>query len=156
MCGAHATVRGLLGELVANAHEDRDIVVDMEAGLEHMSRGTGRHVSRFVAVIEPYFRSMETGRRVAELAAEAGITDVLAVANKVRNDADRTAVREFCEAHGLRVIAEVPYDPTLVDAEREGRPPIEYDERAPAVVAIKELADRLTAGKRPTGMTEES
>src|SRR5262245_57207226 len=120
MCGAHATVRGLLGELVAHPREDRDILVDMEAGLEHLSRGTGRHVSRFVTVIEPYFRSMETGRRVADLAAEAGITDVVAVANKIRNDADRNAVREFCDAHRLRVIAEVPYDPALVDAEREG------------------------------------
>jgi len=143
MCGAHATVRGLLGELVANPREDRDILVDMEAGLEHLSRGTARHVSRFVAIIEPYFRSMETGRRVAELAAEAGITDVLAVANKIRNDADRTAVRQFCEAHGLSVVAEVPYDPTLVEAEREGRPPIDYDDGAPAIVAISGLAETL-------------
>jgi CO dehydrogenase maturation factor len=145
MCGAHATVRGLLGELVANPREDRDVLVDMEAGLEHLSRGTGRHVSRFVAVIEPYFRSMETGRRVAELAAEVGISDVLAVANKVRNDADRAAVRDFCNAHGLSVVAEVPYDPTLIDAEREGRPPIDYDKRAPAIMAIEELATRLMA-----------
>ena len=143
MCGAHATVRGLLGELVANPREERDIVVDMEAGLEHLSRGTGRHVSRFVTVIEPYFRSMETGRRVAELAAEAGITDVLAVANKIRNDADRDAVREFCDAHRLRVIAEVPYDPTLVDAERDGQPPIDFDVTSPAVTAIQTLAATL-------------
>ena len=146
MCGAHATVRGLLGELVANPREDRDIIVDMEAGLEHLSRGTGRHVSRFLAVVEPYFRSMETARRVAELAAEAGITDVLAVVNKVRNDADRATVSEFCAKHRLQIVAEVPYDPTLVDAEREGQPPIDHDENAPAVVAIQRLAARLLAG----------
>ena len=143
MCGAHATVRGLLGELVADPRESRDILVDMEAGLEHMSRGTGRHVSRFVAVIEPYFRSMETGRRVADLATEAGITDVVAVANKIRNDADRNAVREFCDTHRLRVIAEVPYAPALVDAEREGQPPIDFNAASPAIVAIERLADAL-------------
>lgn len=146
MCGAHATVRGLLGELVANPREDRDILVDMEAGLEHLSRGTGRHVSRFVAVVEPYFRSMETARRVAELAAEAGITDVVAVANKVRNETDRAAVWEFCAKHGLTVVAEVPYDATLIDAERAGRAPIEHDARSPAVKAIGGLAARLTGG----------
>src|SRR5262245_65842934 len=102
MCGAHATVRGFLGELVGRSQSSHDIVVDMEAGLEHLSRGTGRHVARFLAVVEPYFRSMETARRVAELAGEAGISDVIAVANKVRNDADRDAVRDFCERHGLR------------------------------------------------------
>ena len=140
MCGAHATVRGLLGELVASPRQEHDILVDMEAGLEHLSRGTGRHLSRFIAVVEPYFRSMETARRIAELAAEVGITDVRAVANKVRNDADRAAVRDFCAAHHLDVIAEVPYDPTLIDAERVGAPPIDYDDNAPAVAAIRELA----------------
>ncbi|MGI8843887.1 MAG: AAA family ATPase, partial [Gemmatimonadaceae bacterium] len=72
MCGAHATVRGLLGELVAHSANGRDIIVDMEAGLEHLSRGTGRHVSLFLAVVEPYYRSMETARRIVELAAELG------------------------------------------------------------------------------------
>lgn len=76
-------------------------------------------------------------------------TDVLAVANKIRNEADRAAVRQFCEAHRLRVVAEVPYDPTLVDAEREGRPPIDYDDRAPAVVAIEKLADTLMRAREP-------
>lgn len=145
MCGAHATVRGLLGELVANPKTERDIVVDMEAGLEHLSRGTGRHVSRFLTVVEPYFRSMETARRVSELAAEVGISDVKAVANKVRNEADRAAVQAFCDAHRLEIIAEVPYDPSLIDAEREGKPPIDFDERSPALVAIERLARQLMA-----------
>src|SRR5919204_2685717 len=101
MCGAHATVRGLLGEIVAQTGNHRDIIVDMEAGLEHLSRGTGRHVTRFVAVLEPYYRSMETARRVAELASELGVRDVLVTANKVRDNADRNAIRDFCAAHGL-------------------------------------------------------
>src|ERR687884_892301 len=126
MCGAHATVRGLLGELVARSERDRDIIVDMEAGLEHLSRGTGRHVSRFVAVLEPYYRSMETARRVTALAAELGVGDVVALANKVRDDGDRRAIAEFCAAHGMRLVGEVPYDPSLAEAERSGAPPIDH------------------------------
>ncbi len=147
MCGAHATVRGLLGELVATPRADRDIVVDMEAGLEHLSRGTGRHVSSFIAVIEPYFRSMETARRVVELAGEAGITDVMAVANKVRNPADRDAIADYCAKHNIRIVAEIPYDSTLVDAEREARAPIEFNQHAPAITAIRVIADLLTMGR---------
>jgi CO dehydrogenase maturation factor len=143
MCGAHATVRGLLGEIVARAGNHRDIIVDMEAGLEHLSRGTGRHVSRFVAVLEPYYRSMETARRVAGLAAELGIVDVVALANKVRDEGDRRAIAEFCMAHGLRLVGEIPYDPTLVEAERAGEPPIDHDPEGPAVSAIRALADAL-------------
>ncbi len=73
----------------------------MEAGLEHLSRGTGKHVSRFVAVLEPYYRSMETARRVAALAVELGVPDVMVLANKVRDEADRRAIAEFTAAHDL-------------------------------------------------------
>src|ERR687886_1263232 len=123
MCGAHATVRGFLGELVSRAPDSHDVIVDMEAGLEHLSRGTGRHVSRFLAVVEPYYRSMETARRIVELATELGVAEVQAVANKVRDADDRKAIAEFCAAHPPPVVAEIPYDASLAGAERSGRPP---------------------------------
>ena len=121
----------------------RDIIVDMEAGLEHLSRGTGRHLSRFVAVLEPYFRSMETARRVVLLARELGIEDVVVVSNKVRDDADRRAIAEFCAAHDLRTIAEIPYDASLIESERRGAAPIDEKPPGAAVTAIKGLADAL-------------
>ena len=125
MCGAHATVRGFLGELVAKSPDAFDVVVDMEAGLEHLSRGTGKHVSRFLAVVEPYYRSMETARRVADLAAELGISDVGAVLNKVRSEADREAVASYCATHHMKIVGEIPYDAGLADAERAGQPPLD-------------------------------
>jgi CO dehydrogenase maturation factor len=143
MCGAHATVRGFLAELVAHEPESYDVIVDMEAGLEHLSRGTGKHVSRFLAVVEPYYRSMETARRIAELAGELGVTDVRAVTNKIRTEADRRAVSDFCTSHGMRVIAELPYDNTLLEAERSGRPPVEAAASGPAVAAMYRLADQV-------------
>ena len=115
----------------------------MEAGLEHLSRGTGRHVSRFVAVLEPYYRSMETARRVTGLAAELGITDVVVLANKVRDEDDRRAIQEFCAAHGMRLVGEIPYDPALAESERIGAPPIDHDPAGPAVAAIRALAGPL-------------
>jgi len=146
MCGAHATVRGFLGELVAKSPDAFDIVVDMEAGLEHLSRGTGKHVSRFLAVVEPYFRSMETARRVADLARELGIGEVSAVLNKARNAADRDAVTAFCVTHQLKIVAEIPYDPALADAERIGQPPLDFSPRSPSIQAMRTLTDQLIAG----------
>jgi len=144
MCGAHATVRGLLGELVARSGLDnQDLIVDMEAGLEHLSRGTGKHVSRFITVLEPYYRSMETVRRITDLARELGIADVQVVTNKIRNDEDRAVIRTYCDAHNLRTIGEIPYDSTLIDAERAARPPVEFAPEAPAVRAVRDLAARL-------------
>jgi len=118
----------------------------MEAGLEHLSRGTGKHLSRFVAVLEPYYRSMETVRRIATLATELGIPDVIVLANKVRDDADRRAIAEFCAGHDLRLVGEIPFDPGLAEAERSGAPPIEHRPEGPAVAAIRELAGSLTNG----------
>lgn len=125
--------------------EDRDIIVDMEAGLEHLSRGTGKHLSRFVATIEPYYRSMETARRVAALASELGVPEVSAVANKVRDDSDRKAIEDFCSAHSIRLSGEIPFDPSLLAAERAGSTPIDFDPDAPAVRAIERLAATLSA-----------
>lgn len=145
MCGAHATVRGFLGELVSKSADAFDVVVDMEAGLEHLSRGTGKHVSRFLAVVEPYYRSMETARRVADLARELGVSDVAAVLNKVRNDADRDAVAAFCASHQLPIAGEVPYDGELADAERAGTPPLDYRPDSPSMTAIRQLTQSLLA-----------
>ena len=147
MCGAHATVRGFLGELVAKSPDAYDIVVDMEAGLEHLSRGTGKHVSRFLAVVEPYYRSMETARRVADLAAELGISEVGALLNKVRNTGDRDAVAAFCSAHHIKIAGEIPYDPELADAERSGQPPLDFNPDSPSVAAIRRLAGDLIAAR---------
>ena len=143
MCRAHDTERGFVGELVSRSMDLRDVVLDMEAGLEHFSRGTARHVSCFLAVLEPYYRSMETVRRVAELATELGARQVLVVANKVRNDGDRTAITEFCSARGLRLAAEIPYDPLILEAERAGRAPFDYRRDSPAMGAVQSLARTL-------------
>ena len=143
MCSAHATVRGFLGEIVARDASNRHIIVDMEAGLEHLSRGTGRHGSRLVAVLEPYYRSMETARNVVALAGEIGIEDVVVVANKVRDEGDRGAIADFCAAHDMRLVGEVPFDGSLAEVERSGGAPIDAAPDSPAVQAIGALAGRL-------------
>lgn len=148
LCSAHGTVRGFLGEVVAR-DDDRHVIVDMEAGLEHLSRGTSRNVSRIVAVLEPYYRSMETARNVAVLAKELGIPEVVVVANKVRDDNDRRAIADFCRAHSLRLVGEVPFDSALADVERHGEAPIDGAPESAAVKAISAmtwlLADSLPA-----------
>lgn len=95
--------------------------------------------------IEPYHRSMEAGRRIADLARELGVPDVVAVANKIRTEEDREVIEEFCASHDLPVAAWLPFDETLIRAERAGQAPIDYDPEAPAVSAIRELADRITS-----------
>lgn len=96
-----------------------------EAGLEHLSRGTGRHVSRIVAVLEPYYRSMETARNVVSLANDLGVADVVVLANKVRDNQDSDAIGEFCDKHNMHLIGTVPFDLALANVERRGGAPID-------------------------------
>jgi CO dehydrogenase maturation factor len=102
-----------------------------------------------VAVVEPYFRSLETGRRVCELARELGVRQTWAVANRLRSAGELDAVREFCARHDMRLVGEVPYDETLLAGERAGLAPIDHDPDAPAVRAIRRLAVALEEASAP-------
>lgn len=150
MCGTHATVRSLIGELVGAA--TGVVVADMEAGLEHLSRGTPRHMDTIVAVIEPYFKSLETGRKVHELAMELNVPRVYAVANKVRTAEDVDAIHAFCDRHGLRLLTSIPYDETFLTADREGKAPFDLTPHARGVEEIVRLAGLLEGA--PGGKSE--
>ena len=117
-------------------------VVDMEAGLEHLSRGTGRHVDTLIVTLEPYYKSLETARRCAELGREIGIPRIVAVANKTRDDEDRAAIQEFAARHDLTLIGDIPMDDRLRKADLAGRAPIDEVD-SPAIVAIRSLVDSL-------------
>ncbi|HXH06392.1 MAG TPA: hypothetical protein VNI83_07345 [Vicinamibacterales bacterium] len=135
-------MRHLLGALLQH---DLPTVVDMEAGLEHLSRGTERHTDTVLVVLEPYYKALETGRRIAELAGELRIPRVAAVANKLRDEDDRAAIREFAARHRLAIEAELPYDDDLRRAERGATPVVPLD-RSPVLREIARLADRLFGG----------
>ena len=136
MCGAHATVRGVVGQLTLGEHP---VVLDLEAGLEHLSRGTAKQVDTLLLVVEPYFKSLETAAHAKALAEELGIPRVVAVANKVRGPHDEAAIREFCDRRGLALIGLVSYDDNVAEADRLGRSPIDHDAASPAVVEIASL-----------------
>ncbi len=143
MCGAHAAVRTLVSELVDQ--NDRPTVVDMEAGLEHFSRGTIRNVDTALLIVEPYFKSMETGARMSTLARELEIARVLTVANKVRGAADSRALADFCSKREMHLLAEIPFDEALLEAERAGRSPLDFSAASPALRALDDLARALTS-----------
>jgi CO dehydrogenase maturation factor len=132
----------MLGELIASSEDVA--VLDMEASIEHMSRGTVRHVDLLLIVTEPYYRSLETAGRLAPLARDLGIDRICALANKIRDERDEAAVFDYCSKRGLEVAARVPFDPAIIAAERAGIAALDYDADAPAVVEIRRFAHWLT------------
>ena len=141
MCRAHSTAREVLSEVVEEREEVT--VMDMVAGVEHLGRGTAKDVDTLLVVVEPYYKSLETGRRTRDLAADLDIPDVRLVANKVRDDHDREAIEEFCEENDLDIATVVPFDDAIRRADQTGTAPFDYDPDAPGVAAIRDLADDL-------------
>ena len=109
-----------------------------------MTRGTVRTVEAVLLVTEPYYRSLETTGRLAPLARELGVARVWAVANKLRTERDEAAVREYCERHGIEVLAAVPFDEQVTEADNLGRALLDYAPDSRAVQAIERLVDELT------------
>ena len=142
----HATVRSVI-EAASERSEDV-CILDTEASPEHLSRGTARYADAMLAVVEPYYKSLETGRRMAVLAQDLGLERVALVANKIRDEGDRRAVEEFARQEGLKVAGVVPYDDRLPEAERARRAPLDFAPDSPAVAAIGELAQRFAANGR--------
>ena len=118
-------------------------ILDMEASIEHLTRGTVRNVDVLLVATEPYYRSLETTGRIVPLAHDLGLEHVWVVANKLRGDRDQAAVREYCARHGLEIIAEVSFDENIAEADRQGQALIDYAPIAPAVAALAHLADAV-------------
>ncbi len=131
----------MLGQLIEQANQFT--IIDMEASVEHMSRGTVRHVDTVLIVLEPYYRSLETAGRMAPLARGLGIQRVYGVANKLRSEADEAAVVDYCAKHDIELVARIPFDEAIVEADRAGQALIDYRPDSPAMAAIRDLANRL-------------
>ncbi len=141
LCSSHATVSAILAD--TGRTRESVTLLDLEASPENFSRGTTRHVDALLFVVEPYYRSLETARRMGVLAAELPIPRVWVVANKLRSPEDVEAIEEFFTNHKLHVAARVPWDDAVLDADKEGVPLLDYDPDSPVVAAVGALADAL-------------
>lgn len=150
LCSAHAVVSAVIEDL--GQRPEYLVVVDMEASPEHLSRGTIRHVDVVCLVAEPYYRSLETVRRMAALAAELPVA-ILVVANKVRSPADSQAIAEFCLRHDLNLAGDVPWSDEVAAADRYRTAVVDWPAAQHVVTAVAALrlgADGLApSGQRP-------
>ncbi len=118
-------------------------IIDMEASVEHMSRGTPRHTDDLLIVTEPYYRSLETVGRMEPLARELEIKQIYVVANKVRGPRDEEAIRRYCAEHELELMAVLPFDEEVLEADQSGTPILDADPRSAYVTVVEQLLERL-------------
>lgn len=140
VCPEHVMLKRLISHLVLRS--DDVVILDMEAGLEHLGRGTTEGMDAFVVVIEPGARSVQTYKNVKRLAYDLGVAHVRVVANKVRGPEDEEFIRKAIPEEDLLGI--MHYNAEVIDADRQGKSPYDFSQTAVEEIrAIKAKIDSL-------------
>ncbi|GHU39850.1 carbon monoxide dehydrogenase [Spirochaetia bacterium] len=135
VCPEHVVIKRLISHMVVQ--RDEVLIMDMEAGIEHLGRGTASFVDRFVVVIEPGARSVQTYHAVKKLALDLGVRKVSVVANKVRDAEDEDFVKKNIPAEDL--LGCISYNDEILKADRKGVSPFDTSEKAKTeIMRIKE------------------
>ena len=142
VCPEHVMLKAILSSLIFR--KDDVVIMDMEAGLEHLGRGTASMMDQFIVVIEPGARSIQTYEKVKQLAADLGITRVRVVANKVRDEDDEAFLSSRIPEDAL--LGMIHYNAEVIDADRRGISP--FDVSAKAVEEIRAIKDRIDNEKK--------
>lgn len=139
-CPEHVLLRRLISHLILR--HDEVVILDMEAGIEHLTRGTASGVNAFIVVVEPGQRSLQTARHVENLARGLGIKDVYVVGNKIKQDSDRAFI--VSRLAGMQVLGFMSYSEDTIKADLDGRSPFDASPGAVAEArAIKAGLDAL-------------
>lgn len=139
VCPEHVMLKAILSSL--SYHKDDVVIMDMEAGLEHLGRGTASNMDQFIVVIEPGARSVQTYRNVKRLAKDLGVKQVRVVANKIRDAGDEEFIRNAIPAEDF--LGFIHYNPEIMDADRQGKSPYDFSPTAIEEIRnIKAILDR--------------
>jgi CO dehydrogenase maturation factor len=136
-CPENAMLKALVTHLLLDRNEV--VILDMEAGIEHLGRGTAGAVDRLIVVVEPGRRSVDTAHTVRRLAGDIGLTRLAVVANKVRGPKDEAFLREKME--GFEILGFIPYSEKVIEADMANEPP--YLASPVLLNMLGEIADQL-------------
>ena len=139
VCPEHVMLKRIINNLVL--HRDDVVILDMEAGLEHLGRGTTESMDAFVVVIEPGARSVQTYKNVKRLAKDLGVNQVMVVANKVRNEDVEEFIRSRIPEEDL--LGMIHYNTEVIDADRQGKSHYDFSQTVTReIIKIKEKIDQ--------------
>jgi CO dehydrogenase maturation factor len=141
MCPANHLLRMLLRHLLVRREEA--VVADMEAGTEHLGRGTAKYIDTMLVVVEPSAKAFETACRIRNLATQMEIEKILLIGNKVLDQNDKAAVQSFAEKSKIPLLGLVHYDPAVREADLSGVSFLLSSPSAPAVQEIEAICDLL-------------
>jgi len=137
ICPESTLLRALVMHIVLA--RDEVVVMDMEAGIEHLGRATAKAVDKLIVVVEPGRRSIDTAEHIRQLASDIGLNNIGVVGNKIRGPKDE----EFLQTHlsDFEFIAFLPYDDSLIEADLKGISP--FDMNSKSREQVEKMIERL-------------
>lgn len=139
VCPEHTLIRALMAHILVR--RDDVVIMDMEAGIEHLGRGTAAAVDVLIVVVEPGRRSLETAEQVERLAADLGIRRVMYVGSKIGSDADRSFIEQLVPED--RLLGTISMSEALHRADQEGVAP--FDVGGTVLEEMAVILDNLEA-----------
>jgi CO dehydrogenase maturation factor len=138
ICPESTLLKNLVRHIVLA--RDEVVILDMEAGLEHLGRGTAMSVDRLVVVVEPGRRSIETAQQIRRLADDIGLRKVSLVGNKIRSEKDKDFL--LSNMVGFDFLGFIPFEDRIIEADLGGRPP--YETNPEGLSLAKEMIRKLS------------
>ena len=145
-CPEGSLLQALLSHLLVIRNEV--VILDMEAGIEHLGRATATAVDKLIVVVEPGRRSIETARRVDELAKDIGLQDIAVVGNKIRSQSEKEFL--LTNLSDFEFLGFIPYDQAVVDADLANLSVL--DSSQSVMAAVKDIHQALLASAKPSGV----
>jgi len=140
-CPENVLLKNLVRHLLVKREEA--LIIDMEAGLEHLGRGSTGQVDALIIVVEPGQRAINTAKQIKKLGEDLNIKQIMIVGNKVTSDQDRKMIEESLS--DFPVLGHMSFNPMVLQADREGSSPYDIDEkiRDEVKTILEELEKRI-------------
>lgn len=137
VCPENVLLKSLLRHVLLR--RDEVVIVDMEAGIEHLGRGTAESVDALIIVVEPGRRSLQTAETIQKLASDLRIRRCFVVGSKVKGEDDRRFIES--QLQGLELIGFLSYNERILEADLKGSSPFDLD--SVAVEEVRRIRDNL-------------
>jgi len=140
-CPENVLLKNLVRYLLVQREEA--LIIDMEAGLEHLGRGSTGYVDALIIVVEPGQRAINTAKQIKKLGEDLNIKKIMIVGNKVNSEEDRRLIEERLSEFPF--LGHMSFNPKILQADREGESPYDMDEKIKEEVKaiLAELEKRI-------------
>ena len=146
LCPENALIRKLLHDLFVK--RDEVVIVDFEAGLEHLGRGTAKSIDVMLVITEPSQKSLDLCSKIVDLTKKMGVINVYLVANKVIDDSQLNIISKRVNEWEIPLYHSIPHDLEIGNADLNGVSPIDYCPDSKGLSSIKTLYSKLKQLKK--------